>query len=351
MITKNSKLLIFLLYLMLQSNVSAQITIHVQHPWAKDSARAIALYIQGSEPGYYPGASMVKEPGGWFSYTFNTTTNNSTESFSIVSVIPSVGDRYANALKYKLTPLDSIFMDHKSETEVWISIADSTAKPEFSFVPPEGKVILFYNPWELGAPRLIVDTQMIDTQTIRMRFKTNYCGWYSYTFPDDVKDVKVKFKNSLYKKFYSASGEEDGDFIDLSSQFETYDTLYILPKPLPNGPPTIHVKYPGVSGNCNPILLATTIRDKTYDKSDFGVTVHGDIVKDIVGKRLGPNGKPVPGVNVEKGNATNILKWFVPEDMGNGYTNEMCSNLVLTKNEDGLYAYETSYYFPADDMA
>lgn len=346
MTTKNSNLLIFLLCLILQTSICAQITIHVQHPWADDSVRAKVLYIQGSEPGYYPGAIMVKEPGGWFSYTFNSTTNNSHESFTIVSVIPTAGDQYANALKYKLATLDSIFMGHKTETEVWITIANSTAIPEYSFDPPEGKVIYFYNPWELGAPRLLVDTQ-----AIKMRFKTNFCGWYSYTFLGDTKNVKVKFKNSFNKKIYSASGEGDGDFIDLSSQFATYDTLYILPKPLPNGPPNIHVKFPGVSGNCNPILLATTIRDKTYDKSDFGVTVHGNVVKDIVGKHLGSNGKPVPGVNVEKGNATKILKWFVPEDMGNGYTNEICSNLELSKNEDGLYAYETSYYFPADNMA
>ncbi len=346
MINNNSKLLIFLLCLVLQTSISAQITIHVQHPWADDSTRAKALYIQGSEPGWYPGAIMIKEPGGWFSYTFNNTTNNSTESFSIVSVIPTVGDQYANALKIKLTPLDTIFMGHKTETEVWISIASSTAEPEFLFDPPKGKVIYFYNPWDLGAPRLL-----IDTLAIKMRFKTNYCGWYSYTFLGDTKIVKVKFKNSFSKKIYSASGEGDGEFIDLSSQFATYDTLYILPKPLPNGPPNIHVKFPGVSGNCSPILLATAIRDKNYDSTDFGVTVHGDVVKDIVGQHLGSNGKPVPGDNVTKGNASKILSWFIPEDMGNGYTNEMCSNLELSKNEDGLYAYETSYYFPADDMA
>jgi fibro-slime domain-containing protein len=335
------RLLFAFLIFFLKTDGFTQITIHISNPWASDTART-SLYVRGSEAGYYPGTLMTQETGNWYSYTFNTTGISSTDSITIASTIPTQGDQYGSLLSYKVASLKTIFTGHETATEVWISV-DSNGNQTFSFDPPKGKMVCFYNPWDLGAPRLVYNNL-----TIRMRWNPDRCGWYSYTFLGDIKEIKVKFSNSFNKEIYSASGLGEGDYIDVTSQFATNDTIYLLPTPIPQGPPKITSLYPGVTGNCNSIQLASTIRDQTAD-TDFQKAVT-QLVKNIVGKRLGPNGKPVPGENVLKGEATNVSNWFLPKDMGNGYTNEMCSNLTLSKNEEGLYSYETNVFFPADEM-
>lgn len=324
-----------------KTQIIAQTTIHIYNPWSNDSART-NLYVRGAEPGYYPGTLLIQEPGNWYSYTFNTTTIESKDSINIVSVIPTQYDQYSAPLAYNVAPLNTIFTDHETATEAWIKVSANGAQT-FSFDPPPGKMICFYNPWDLGAPLL-----RYNNISLRMRWNPNRCGWYSYTFPSEIKDINIKFVNSFNKEIYSAIGLGDGEYINLSPQLGTNDTIYILPTPLPKGPPKINFTYPGVTANCNSIQLASTIRDQTADTA-FGNNVAG-LIKDIVGKRLGPNGKPVPGDSVNQGFATNLADWFIPKDMGGGYTNEMCSNLTLSKNEDGLYAYESKAFFPADEM-
>ena len=60
---------------------TAEIIIHIQHPWAvEDTVRAnTPIYIATEETGWYPGKVMTSEGGNWYSYTFVTTTKKSTQ--------------------------------------------------------------------------------------------------------------------------------------------------------------------------------------------------------------------------------------------------------------------------------
>jgi fibro-slime domain-containing protein len=146
---------------------------------------------------------------------------------------------------------------------------------------------------------------------------------------------------------------DDKTFIDLSDQFATSDTLWILPSPAAGQPPSITPDFPGRVGNCAPITLAAKLRD-IGTHPDFGQSASKCIntnndklpVKGMVEKKL-KDGMIVPTSTVCAHSAD---EWFTTQTISGDYKNEQCYNLTLYKNEEGLYEYDTKNFFPLDDF-
>jgi len=337
------------------NQATAQIVLHIQHPWAvEDTARAnTPLYIASEEPGWYPGKVMTSEGGNWYSYTFVSTTRKSVQRIEIMSVIPTAYDNMANRLTYppakqpQLT-MASIFADNTEANEVWITFPTPTSAPVIHFTPPPSKLIAFFNPWETGFPR----ADIYKLANVKMRKMPDYCGRFCYNYFGDLSSLKVKFVNSKNKKVYTNNGAGEGDFIDITEALAASDTVWIYPDPLPDGLPVIETTFPGFTGDCGIITLAVTLRDKA-ESADFGESAAAcdgkeKATKGMVQKRLGTDGKPVKTAGACQ--SDNFNKWYVAENLSGGYTNEICHNITLQKNEDGLYEYDTDAFFPLDDF-
>lgn len=330
--------------------IKADIVIHITHPWAKsDPVRLTTdLLFQCSETNYYPGEKLMKEGNSWYSFAFSSIDKSSTEILKLVSIIPDEYNYFANDSSYSGTedfPLNmsTIFEDHPEANEVWITVSSSKADPVFSFTPPPGKVIYFFNPWSLGAPRIDIKGLGI----IRMRYVADHCGWFNYNYPGPTDSLLIRFINSLDSAVYSANGLSDGDYIDLADQISKRDTIWILGNQEPDNAPGFSDKFPSIRGDCSTISLAVVLRDKAEAHPDFQSEDCNGTKYGMVEKRLGSNGKPVP---TDTSCASHIDDWFLPETLTDGYTNERCFNLTLGKNEEGLYQHDTNAFFPLDDF-
>src|SRR5512133_715091 len=127
------------------------LTVHIMHPWASDSSRLSAgLWIQSNATGWYPGAAMTREAGGWFTYTFADVDSSSNERFELVSYIPTSYNQYDSSIKYTetgvmLLRIKDFILLSPSKKEVWIYIETLTANPRIEVEPPKCKVVNFFN--------------------------------------------------------------------------------------------------------------------------------------------------------------------------------------------------------------
>jgi len=331
-------------------NVSAHssLTVHIMHPWASDSSRLSAgLWILSGATNYYPGAAMSRETGGWFSYTFSDVDSSSNERFELVSYIPTKSNPYDSALKYPGTGVKQlnfreIIQLNPSKREVWIYIETLTAYPRIEYEPPKSKVVNFFNPWQLGAPRVSLQNSsgLIQISSIK-----NFCGWFSYYHYDTLTSPVLRFVNSIDSTFYGLTGLGDTSFIDLNGAFTASDTVWLLATPYPDGPATVHSKFPGKTGDCTPISLASRMFDIGTHK-DFGTAVTG-LRRNMVKSILGSTGIPVTNSD---STTVSVEEWYTPQKFDNGYTNEYCYNLELQKNDEGLYEFDTNAFFPLDSF-
>ncbi|NLD94955.1 MAG: fibro-slime domain-containing protein [Fibrobacter sp.] len=339
--------------LMFNFSVHSALTIHVMHPWASDSSRLNAgLWILSAVTNYYPGAAMSRETSGWFTYTFSDVDSSSNERFELVSYIPTTFNAYDSSLRYSgissgigargLSFGDIIKLD-PSKKEIWMYIDDITGDPRIEYEPPKCKVVNFFNPWDLGAPGVSLQNAggLIQISSLK-----NFCGWFSYYHYDTLTAPSLRFVNSLDTTFYGLTGLGDTNYIDLSGAFTSSDTIWLLATPYPDGPVSIDTKFPGITGDCTPITLASRMLDIGTHK-DFGVDVTG-LRRGMVQNTLGSTGIPV--TNPDSTTAT-IEEWFTPQIFDNGYTNEYCYDLELQKNSEGLYEFDTNAFFPLDDFS
>ncbi len=333
---------------MFNLSVHSALTVHIMHPWASDSSRLNAgLWILSGVTNYYPGAAMSRETGGWFTYTFSDVDSSSNERFELVSYIPTMSNAYDSSVKYPGTGVrqlnfrDIIRLD-PSKKEIWIYVDEITEYPRIEYEPPKCKVVNFFNPWELGAPRVSLQNSsgLIQISSIK-----SFCGWFSYYHYDTVSAPVLRFVNSLDTTFYGLTGLGDTNYIDLNGAFTSSDTVWLLATPYPEGPVSVHAKFPGKTGDCTPITLASRLLDIGTHK-DFGVDVTG-LRRGMVQNTLGSTGIPV--TNPDSTTAT-IEEWFTPVKFDNGYTNEYCYNLELQKNPEGMYEFDTNAFFPLDDF-
>jgi fibro-slime domain-containing protein len=205
-------------------------------------------------------------------------------------------------------------------------------------------VVRLFSPWDLGAPRAVL--KGTEKTSIKMRGVPKLCGWLSYVHLDTNTTPVLRFLNESDSSSYGALGLNDTTFIDFSGLFAKSDTLWLLPTPYPDGLPVISEKFPGRVADCPPITLAAKVWD-IGKHVDFGGTVT-NFVPGIVKSTLGSNGKPVH--NASDTTVMALNEWFTTQAFPGGYTNERCSNIILQKNDDGLYEYQTSAFYPVDDF-
>jgi fibro-slime domain-containing protein len=343
------KILFLFIFIFISNNaLKAELTIHVIHPWESDSARlAFGLYVQYN-PYWYPGAPMSREAGNWFTYTFSEVDSGTNDRFDLVSYETTKYVQYDSSAKYsggtQQMNFKNILASHPTSTELWIYIDDLKKPPRILFAPPPGKVIRFFSPWDLGAPRTVL--KGTGNSSIKMRGVPNLCGWLSYVHLDSNTTPVLRFINSSDSTIYGAAGLDDTTFIDFSGLFSKSDTLWVLPTPYPDGPPVISERFPGRVADCPPITLAAKVWD-IGKHVDFGGTVT-NFVPGIVKSTLGTNGKPVH--NPSDTTVLALSEWFTTQTFPGGYTNERCCNIILEKNDDGLYEYQTSAFYPIDDF-
>ena len=244
--------------------------------------------------------------------------------------------------------------------EFWIVITNTAQPPVIMDHPPAGyKVICFLSPWDVGRS-LIQFKGAKGIRNMKMDTSLAMCGWFKGFYFGATDSAKVKFVNSLDSSVYSNIGNGNGDFIDLSVVLSTSDTVWVSPNPYPNGTPLVSKQYPGQNAPCQrSILLGATLRDVNgLTHTDFnagatkpacdGPNQYNSPTLGIVQNMLGPDGKPV--LSPTSPCPVDSFNWFKTDTLDKIYTNAKCYNLLLTKNADGLYQFDTAFFYPLDSF-
>ena len=346
---------LLLVTIAINQSVSAQVTIHVLNPWRTDTCawhRDSLRMVGNNYVGYYPGSSMAPEGADWFFYSYSDLT----VPFKLTDWCGP--NSYDGLVTYRYTlHLDSILMKLPSGTKnIWIVISDTTKLPTITSTPPTGsnfKVIYFLNPWDIGGA-LIQYSGLSSMPKMAMDTSSARCGWFIGYCAIDTP--KVKFLNSLDSSVFSSNGSEAGDFINLAPILKTSDTVWVYPTSYPTGPAATSNRFPNVSAQCQKtILLAADMHD-IGDHPDFdrynalsNISCAG-LQTGQVQKKLGANGLPAKSNTTVCPQVITQFDWFDTKTLSGAYTNEICYNLRLQKNEDGYYYYDDSLFYPIDDF-
>jgi fibro-slime domain-containing protein len=364
-----------LLILLLSSVVSAEFTIHILNPWADDAVadRRDSLRMLGNaHVGYYPGTLMKNEGNGWFYYVYPDSMRKSSSNiqFSLVTWIGDTSKSFNQRQLYggvigsgtgKVFYIDSLFAKVSTGVdEIWIELnSNSTKPPVVRATPVKSKVVNIFNPWPATSPKMIVGKNA----AVQMRIREDLCGWYRYYFVGPVENLDgVTFTDYFLKQKYTSNGlATSGSGIDLQTILKDADTIYILPRPFPGGPPSLTTYFPGRLGDCNTRKVSAICRDwKLNDTSFFnnpmgmaGQTGHKGMVQPVL---TTPDYKPKlttdPSVNVT--NAKQLGTWFNTITFPSGQKNDTCVDLVLTKSYDGKWTFDSDKlggFFPIDNFS
>jgi fibro-slime domain-containing protein len=349
-----------ILILFLAAAAQAALKVHLYSPWAADPARLSPpslIMIQGKDPGYYPGAAMIAEGGDWFVHAFKNDAPAPWDGFKFVDYIPAGGNPYANGSTYDNAGDDftmgDVFLTPGAQ-EVWIIPQGPGKPPLITDIPPKAKAVYLFNPWPETAPAIRTAG---DTSAVPMRLSPDKarCGWYVHFFP--AKAYSVSFRSMVGAQSYGQGGLGSDMAIDLAASFAASDTVYLLPDPLPGGPPSIRSAFPaGVAGICA-FPLAVTIRDFSAKHTDFEKDgMEGKLTKGMVAPILPADKKPAQGPVpfFQK----HFDKWFRTDSANADATLrnfETCRDLPMAKDRYGYWGHD-SYddpdhsYFPIDDF-
>jgi fibro-slime domain-containing protein len=334
-------------------------TIHILHPWADDPERSVnPPYIISSETGYYPGTLMNAEGGSWYTYTFTKLNRKTNDRIEFASYIPDEYNDYNKPERFP-TGQQLIFLDifagsSEKINEAWIIPSASGSVPRIVLTPPPGgKVICMLNPWDLGAPRIIINN--LGIATMRVDARSERCGWFVYNYYGSTNAINVLFKNSLDSTPYGKNGIGNMDSIDCTALLSNSDSVWVYRSLSTESVVKVASRYPDIIGECSKTInLAALMRDIGLHP-DFGTYQEleaedcGGWQQGMVQEMLGPDGKPVKKTHQCK-MIHSRFDWFETQTFANGYTNETCYNLTLTKNEEGLFAYETDSFYPLDNF-
>jgi hypothetical protein len=184
--------------------------IHIQSPWASDSAH----YLTGgfSDWGANDKTLMISEGDGWHSYTITADgvltdwwTMSLTDGTNTWGPTPKVVDILGN------------------ETEVWIYTSTTDSSYSVSILPPNAKVVWFKSPWgNKSLPRMIHGLD-----TLRMRFvpdDESHCGWFyaGLTSEQIASSPVVYFQRAYTDETLPAEGT-----LDLQLGFGSSDSVWV----------------------------------------------------------------------------------------------------------------------------
>ncbi len=332
--------------------ISGQITVHVLHPWASDTARVkTPVYIYEYES-WYPGIKMIAECNNWYTWTIAGASRTSNDRFEFGSYIPAQNDQWRDRVTYgQQFVYSTIFVDQPAGVnEVWI-VTDGTKPAELLFKPPTApKVLHVLNPWELGVPRIQIKSKNGMNQYAKA--DSGKCGWYRYDYFGCLDDIQIRFANSIDSSVCGNNGKGDSTYIDLTAAFAGKDTVWLVPSSGAGQTTAILQAFPGTLKDCSGIDLAVDMHDIGTIHPDYDVWVAlGDcagLQRGMVEKKLGSDGLPV----IQKTTCplATQFDWFATKTLSGSYTNETCCNLQLKRNEEGYYYYDDSSFYPIDDF-
>lgn len=348
--------------LLLLSQAFPAFTVHISHPWSVEPARsALPVHIISPQGGpAFPGAAMQAESRApWYKYTWPDTVILPNRQFYFVSYIPTQFNATASPTYYYGGPKAfDMSLFPVEANEIWI-VPNSLNTYTVHTEPPwfEGsKVAFLFNPWPGHAPMAKVNSDAVYSY-LPQSTDPRLCGWYRVNFPDSLRTVL--FKSTHGTESYGQGGLGSGQAVDLTADFSAADTLFILPGPLPGGPPKVSALKPAVTGICKS-SLSIAVRDFSINHPDFepGAQAAGDIARlGMVANTLGPDRKPIKGPSPAP-YQTVFVSWF-NTDSANADTTlrnyETCRELPLSIRKDGNWEYdsyrEASHsYFPIDDF-
>lgn len=345
------KLILFVLSIVL--GVYGQITIHVLHPWASDTARVKTPVYMYYYESWYPGMKMIAECNNWYTWTIAGASKTSNDRFEFGNYLPSQNDQWGGKATYGQQFIyATIFKDQPTGVnEVWIDVSDSSKPPQLSFKPPTApKVLHVLNPWDLGVPHIQIESKNGINQYAKA--DSGKCGWYRYDYFGCLDDIQIRFSNSLDSSICGKNGRGDSTYIDLTATFASSDTIWIIPPSSAAQATAILQTFPGTLKDCSGIDLAVDMHDIGTFHQDFDVwNALGScagLQKGMVEKKLGSNGLPV----IQKTTCPLATKfdWFTTQTLSGSYTNEVCYNLKLKRNDEGYFYYDDSMFYPIDDF-
>ena len=350
----------------------ADFTIHILSPWANDTSalRADSLRMSGnSEAGYYPGASMYPEGGGWFYYTYTTLVKTDDVYMNIADWIGPAAWQ-GNVSWSRALHSDSLFAPFPATTnELWIDLSD-TLHPKIYAVPPHSKVIYFFNPWPDNSSQIAIDNR----PPMKMQMRTDICGWYTCYFvgPPDSLD-NVYFSDYFHTQKYASAGLVswlvNTPPMDLRSALLNKDTVYILPSPYPYGPPLFSATFPGQTGDCGLRKVSGIFRDWKFDANNPMPPIHS-FFDDPQGAQyqVGHGGRGmvqttlqppdyIPQLTpaaVASDTCPPVSSWYQTYTFpGTTRQNDTCIDLTLKKGDDGRWTFnsdEMGGFFPLDSF-
>lgn len=342
--------------------VSSQVIIHVLNPWRDDTCagRRDNLRQWGREGSCdYPGCRMTPEGGSWFYYTHRDISQPLGLS---AECGPQAQDgRDTSKTRWSVSAL--LATVPAGTTEIWIvPELGSTKMPLVYDHPPKAKVLYLFNPWPDNSPLVIVR----DRTPTRMYVMPNLCGWYRTYFVSPVDSLyNIKFTDYYRSKKYTASGMvATGAGIDLREFYSSKDTVYILPAPFPDGPPSLTPTFPGRTGDCGVRKISGMFRDWVLDtflpqndRSFWNQPIgaasgHKGMIQDTL---TGPDFKPKkttdPAVSVA--GLGQVERWYKTDTFPDGRDNDTCIELTIKKGDDGRWQYTSNAYggfFPLDSF-
>lgn len=360
-----------LLILLLSSVVSAEFTIHILNPWADDAEadRRDSLRMGGNNfVTYYPGTLMKNEGNGWFYIVYPDSMRNSYNNVSFY-LVTWLGDKdYNGRQAYGGTGngtsfyVDSLFKQvSPGVDEIWIELNSNPSRPPVvRTTPVKSKVINIFNPWPENSSKMIIG----NNAPVQMRIREDLCGWYRYYFVGPVESLdNVTFTDYFEKQKYTSNGlMSNGTGIDLQSILKDADTIYILPRPFPGGPPSLTAYFPGRLGDCSTRKVSGLFRDWKLQDTNFFNNPQG--AKNMAGHGgkgmvlpvlTGPDYKPKINPNMpDTCKPPPALEgWYKTITFPDGSNNDTCIDLIMTKGYDGKWTFDSDKmggFFPLDDF-
>jgi fibro-slime domain-containing protein len=301
---------------------------------------------------------MTPEGGNWFYFVYASRTN----SFALVTYCgPATWQgwvSYKNGYNFNI---DSLLMRFPTGTnELWITIGDSTQPPQFYDKPLTSKVIYIFNPWPNNSSQISIDNR----PPMKMQARTDICGWYTCYYVGPVDSLyNVYFTDYFHTQKYISTGLVSWSAvstpIDLRAALAAKDTIYILPRPFPYGPPGFYSTFPGQTGDCGLRKVSGIFRDWKLDNISF--------FNDPMGARSGgkgmvqttlqpPDYKPQLTAAAAAANPPDppVSTWYNTITFpGTTRQNDTCIDLTLKKADDGTWTFNSDDmggFFPLDSF-
>jgi fibro-slime domain-containing protein len=289
----------------------------------------------------YSGIKMTDVGNNWLSYDIKGIRKGIVKFKFKISLNalakPGVYEETSFVYKSDFAGADTLYISFKPGSPG--KLMKSTSRP---------KAIYLLTPWETSAPAVNINGEgllnMFELKGPKL------CGWFVAYYFGNATEIKAAFEDVNFGEAYGAKGIGDAAEINLTPYLTGKDSVFVLPEPQPDGPPTYSSWHPGPFGACT-YEIGMIVRDFNSNHPDFEYPISpsnnpckGDpnasvgMVKDV----LPPNKRPEKAkdlcVNSE------FEQWFNDVKDVN-YTT--CRNITFQRNNLGQWVFD-AYYHPED---